>query len=305
MKRKSLTIIGLTFLVILALLTRSTSPNFPNVTISVERPSLHTEEISSEITENLEKYFTVKESNITINFPNAQPVLSLLANKTEVYVFLYPNATSALNAERKIKESLKLRNIGGFLYRGARNETFLLFYQYINYNYVLILAKGPRNELKAVENCIVIFGPSPEKILYLFTPLGRKFSDIFNPESGGKRTEEWLEAGGIKLSGYLDKLEGNYKGCKFAIFVYRPKDASKVYEELRKAFKNSGWKENSAFALPSDITQNPFGRMIGASLLVGDDKAVYLELAHFPGGHRISILYCNNTEIREVIKELW
>ncbi|CAB49840.1 hypothetical protein [Pyrococcus abyssi] len=298
MKGKSLIILLIIGLVILAVtLTRPREATFPSVTITPGPQKINSEEVSSKIKENLEGCFSITELRENPNFTKAKPVLSLLANNTKVYIFLYPNSTSALEAEKEVRENL------GINFRDIINNDTLVFSQYMDYSYALIVAKGPKEDLETLEMCIVKVGPSPGKILYLFTPLGRHF---YNPLEGRKTLEsrDWLESKGVKISGYLDKLEGSYKGCNFAIFIYKPDYATRVYDELKKAFLSSGWKESRSFTLPSDFGRNPAGKLIMYSFLTSGDKVVYLELASFPAGHRVSLFYCNATSL-DAINELW
>ncbi|MFA4662470.1 hypothetical protein [Pyrococcus kukulkanii] len=233
-------------------------------------------------------------------FPDlGKPVLSIKANNTVVAVFAYPNASSAISAMNNAIKKLKLTREKGMIYEGPDGE-YLVFVQFIDMGYSLFIAKGPRQELEAIKYYTMIIGPSPAKILYFFTPL-----TMNTPFGKSNFTEKpWLAEKGLKLSGYMVSLEGVHKNVSVALFVYRPGEAQEVYNKLVEAFKKSGWKVED-ITLPSDFGRNPAGHLVNFTLLSWGNKVVYIELAGFPSGYRIAILYGDDDKWFDVAKELW
>ncbi|MFA4647198.1 hypothetical protein P8X24_08115 [Pyrococcus kukulkanii] len=297
--RKSFIVVMLVCTIVvvkLAYYTKPSHPEFPHATIAPSKLNFSPDSIGKHYYRQLSEAFAVEE--IDNPFPDlGKPVLSIKANNTVVAVFAYPNASSATSAMNNAIKKLKLTREKGMIYEGPDGE-YLVFVQFIDMGYSLFVAKGPRWELEAIEFYTAIVGPSPWKILHFFTPLGSEWSE--------RKLEEksWLAEKGLKLLGYMDSLEGAYKNVSVALFVYRPREAQEVYSKLVKAFKESGWKVED-ITLPSDFGRNPAGHLVNFTLLSWGNKMVYIELAGFPSGYRIAILYGDDDKWFDVAKELW
>ncbi|WP_148881917.1 hypothetical protein [Thermococcus aciditolerans] len=249
-----------------------------------------------------EKY-NVTES--PVNIPRPPRSLSSFtgtANDTEFGLFAYPNSTAVKEAMKHVVELLRENGFqpaggGGTLWERG-NETYTAFYTYERYFYVLFVARtagGSAEErterLSRFAWSIITIGPNPGKVLGLFLPV--------------KVAEgNWSEERGLRFSGYLDALEGTVEGTNVsAVFlVYRPREGREVYLQLKEAFLRNSWVEEEYI---NTNTRDPVGHLVASDYFEANGSGVYIELVDVAGMERLTLLFGDESEIKETVRELW
>ncbi|NJD99710.1 hypothetical protein E3E26_07950 [Thermococcus sp. LS1] len=256
-----------------------------------------------DVISRISKRYNVTES--PANIPQPPRSLSSFtgtANDTEFGLFAYPNSTAAREAMKYVVETLREKGFqqgdGGKAFWERGNETYTVFYTYEHYFYVLFVARtagGSAEErtarLSEFAWSVITVGPSPGKVLGLFLPI--------------KVVEDnWSEGMGLRFSGYLDALKGTVEGTNVsAVFlVYRPREGREVYLQLKEAFLDNGWVEREYI---NTYTQNPAGRLMASDYFEANGSGIYIELADVAGMERLTLLFGDESEIKETVRELW
>ncbi|AFK22409.1 hypothetical protein Py04_0817 [Pyrococcus sp. ST04] len=221
-----------------------------------------------------------------------KPDMSLIVNTTDVYLYVYENASEILNAKEEIVKKLSLVRSSGFIFRSG-DKYYLLLPLYIHYYYVLVLASGPREELHNLSTCLFMVGPSPGKVLTMFTPLAKDLEE-----------RRWLEKEGVVVQGYLEGIEGLYRGSRVALFIYRPDEGIdaywKIFFELRKRHRQL------SISILREISKNPAGRVEYYAVFDrGNGEVIYIELARFLGMWRVSIVETTKEKLPSVVDDLY
>ncbi|ACJ16640.1 hypothetical protein TON_1152 [Thermococcus onnurineus NA1] len=255
-----------------------------------------------DVISRISKRYNVTESPANIPLPpGSLSSFTGTANDTEFGLFVYPNSTAAREAMEYVVETLRENGFqqggggGAFWERG--NESYTVFYTYERYFYVLFVARiagGSAEERTARLSefvwSVITVGPSPGKVLGLFLPL--------------KVIEgNWSEGRGLGFSGYLEALEGTVEGTNVsAVFlVYRPREGRDVYLQLKKAFLDNGWVEREYV---NTYTRNPAGHLMTSDYFEANGSGVYIELADVAGMERLTLLFGDESEIKETVREL-
>ena len=247
-----------------------------------------------------EKY-NVTEGNVTvIQPPESLASFTGTADGMEFGLFAYPNRTAVEKALRNVNGELRrrgFRHVEGAFWE-KENDTYTVYYTYERYFYVLFVAKvtgGSEEEriarLSKFAWSIIVIGPSPGKILGLFLPVKLGEND-------------WTEKLGLRFKGYLDARQGTVEETNVsAVFlVYRPREGREVYLQLKEAFLGNGWIEREYI---NTNTRNPAGHLVASDYFEANGSGVYIELADVAGMERLTLLFGDESEIKETIRELW
>ncbi|KUH34718.1 hypothetical protein APY94_00615 [Thermococcus celericrescens] len=291
-------------------ISENTSPRegakatFPAGTFKPKRPdwfSYSPKDSVSEVVSRISEKYNVTESPVDIPLPpRSLSSFTGAADGIEFGLFAYPNSTAVEEAMNGVVgfliENGFQQGDGTFWERG--NETYTAFYTYERYFYVLFVARtaGGDSEERAMRLSeftwsIITIGPSPGKVLGLFLPV--------------KVAEgNWSEERGLRFSGYLDALEGTVEGTNVsAVFlVYRPREGREVYLQLKEAFLRNSWVEEEYI---NTNTRDPAGHLVVSDYFEANGSGVYIELADVAGMERLTLLFGDESEIKETVRELW
>lgn len=162
---------------------------------------------------------------------------------------------------------------------------------------------------------LFIIGPSPQKVIHYTLSANEVYvNPYFGEISLPFKEKEWTKEYHLRPSGYLKREEGivngtsgfvfqNITSVHMGIFVYpNPNKSSKcenAHKELEKRLESEGW-QSIEVPLEAIEKRSFIGRLITASMLQHDNKAVYLECSSVLNYGRLIVLYGEKEEVIEL-----
>ncbi|BAA29783.1 hypothetical protein [Pyrococcus horikoshii] len=228
--------------------------------------------------------YKVEEAPLNIVSPhNYLKKFSGKANETEFGLYTYYSSDSCEKEKNRITNELEQR--GFSIYKNniwvKDKKGYYVNCKFMGDAYILVVARGGREDVTNFAEAVtpLYYGPSPEKVIF-YTLLEKNISTMLEEDIQVKE-ENWTAGVGVKIGGYMAKLEGSVKpNLNVAIYVYPKGCGREVYLEIIKALAKS-WK---------DITPvNATGKMFKK-----DNTRFYVEYSQVMGFDRVVILLYNS-----------